>query len=147
MWLIFLNRYFKKKSIPFDQGSIATSCQGYVKCAANGVGGIINPATFKFLLSQGVLSDRLFFLLILIGTYGTHFWLIHFQGLKLNCLQCRNLVQLYITRIVILLELNNSCEFMLVDCNDRSEYSGRALQWTFRTLEGRTMTVFWKFSF
>lgn len=33
-----------------------------------------------------------------------------------------------ITRIVILLELNNSCEFMLVDCNDRSEYSGRALQ-------------------
>lgn len=48
--------------------------------------------------------------------------------LKKQFLQCRNLVQLYITRIVILLELNNSCEFMLVDCNDRSEYSGRALQ-------------------
>lgn len=54
----FLNRYLKKKSIPFDQDSMATSCQGYVKCAANGVSGIINPATFKFLLSQGVPSDR-----------------------------------------------------------------------------------------
>lgn len=154
IWCVinFLNRYLKKKSIPFDQDSMATSCQGYVKCAANGVGGIINPATFKFLLSQGVPSDRLFFLLILIGTYGTHFWLIHFQGLKLNCLkkqflQCRNFVQLYKTKIVILLDFNNSCEFMLVDCNDRSEYSGRALQCTFRTLEGGTMTVFWKFSF